>query len=91
MSQLKKVLITVPNALLEEVDLAASRDNINRSELVREAMRLYLHERKKQTQSEEMKKGYQEMASINLEFAELCFDADCETLSAYEKKLAECE
>ncbi len=91
MSQLKKVLITVPDALLAQVDSVVSSENINRSEFVREAMKLYLREKKKQLVQEQMKKGYQEMADINLNIARMCFDADEQALSAYEEKLAECE
>lgn len=91
MSQLKKVLITVPDALLAQVDSVASSENINRSEFVREAMKMYLCEKKKQSAAEQMKKGYQEMADINLNIARMCFDADERELSAYEEKLAECE
>lgn len=91
MSQLKKVLITVPDALLAQVDSVVSHENINRSEFVREAMKLYLREKKKQSLTEQMKKGYQEMADINLNIAMMCFDADEQELTAYEEKLAECE
>lgn len=91
MSQLKKVLITVPDALLAQVDSVASSENINRSEFVREAMKMYLREKKKQSVAEQMKKGYQEMADINLNIAMMCFDADEQELAADEEKLAECE
>lgn len=91
MSQLKKVLITVPDTLLEQVDLIASKEQTNRSEFVREAMRRYIEEKKKAELREEMKKGYQEMAELNLRLAEMYFDAENEQFSAYEEKLAECE
>ena len=91
MSQLKKVLITVPDALLAQVDSVASSENINRSEFVREAMKMYLREKKKQSVAEQMKMGYQEMADINLNIAKMCFDADEQEFAAYEEKLAECE
>ena len=91
MSQLKKVLITVPDSLLEAVDIAAKGDNVNRSEFVREAMKMYLLEKKKRTNFEQMKKGYQEMAELNLNIAETYFAAEEEAYSSYEEKLAECE
>ena len=91
MSQLKKVLITVPDSLLEAVDSAAKVENINRSEFVREAMKMYLSERRKHTRKEQLKKGYQQMAEINLSLAEVYFDAEEEAFSSYEEKLAECE
>ncbi len=91
MSQLKKVLITVPDTLLEQVDLIAGKERTNRSEFVREAMRRYIEEKKKAELKEEMKKGYQEMAELNLRLAEMYFEAESEQFSAYEEKLAECE
>lgn len=91
MSQLKKVLITVPDSLLEAVDSQAKIENINRSEFVRAAMKMYLSERKEQVLKEELKKGYQEMAKINLSLAETYFDAEEEAYLALEEKLAECE
>lgn len=91
MSQLKKVLITVPDSLLEAVDSQAKVENINRSEFVREAMKMYLSNKKKVAQKDELKKGYQEMAKINLSLAEAFFDAEEEAYLASEEKLAECE
>lgn len=91
MSQLKKVLITVPDSLLAAVDSAAKGENVNRSEFVREAMKMYLREKKKRAGEELMKKGYQEMAELNLSIARMCFDAEEEAILAYEEKLAECE
>ncbi|MBQ3181312.1 MAG: ribbon-helix-helix protein, CopG family [Clostridia bacterium] len=91
MSQLKKVLITVPDSLLEAVDSQAKVENINRSEFVREAMKMYLAERKKQAQNEELKKGYLKMAELNLSLAETYFNAEEEAYLALCEKLAECE
>ena len=91
MSQLKKVLITVPDALLKEVDSLAGKEAISRSELVLKAVKLYLSEKENMRKADRMKKGYQEMAEINAELAELCLNAEAEVLSAYEEKLAECE
>ncbi len=91
MSQLKKVLITVPDTLLEQVDALVGLEKTNRSEFVREAMRRYIEEKKKTALKEQMKKGYQEMAEINLSIAKMYFEAENEQFSAYEEKLAECE
>ena len=38
-----------------------------------------------------LKKGYKEMGSINLSLAEMCFEAESESLRLYEEKLTECE
>ncbi len=91
MSQQKKILISLPDSLLQEVDTIVTIERTNRSEFVREAMRLYIRERRRIELKDKMKKGYVEMAEINLNFAEMCFDADCELHFKYEEKLAECE
>jgi len=65
----RRIIITVPEALLYEVDDFTAALSINRSELVREAIKFYLGERKKRLVVEQMKKGYLEMAEINLSLA----------------------
>ena len=91
MSRQRKILISVPDSLLTEVDDFANSRNINRSEFIRDAMRLYIKERKKAEMCALMKKGYEEMAEINLELAEFCIDADEAQQRAYEVKLSECD
>jgi CopG family transcriptional regulator/antitoxin EndoAI len=91
LSQIKKILISLPDTLLREVDSIITVEKTNRSEFVREAMRLYIHERSRIEMRDKMKKGYQEMAEINLKLAEFCFEVDCELHYNYEEKLAECE
>lgn len=69
MSQVKRIMISLPDSLLAEVDVIAQAEQVNRSELIREAMRLYITERKRCILREQMKKGYLEMAKINLSLA----------------------
>ncbi len=69
MSASKRIIITVPDSLLCEVDKFTHIENRNRSEIVREAIMFYLGERKKELMIEQMKKGYIEMADINLHIA----------------------
>lgn len=66
MAQTKRIMISLPNNLLSEVDGVVAVENRTRSEFIREAMKLYLQERNKQQIREKMQKGYQEMAKINL-------------------------
>lgn len=91
LSRQKKILISLPDTLLSEVDNLATEQKINRSEFIREAMKLYIHERKKADITSKLKKGYEEMAMINLEIAEFCLEADNIQQQSYEEKLAECE
>lgn len=91
MAELRKILISLPDNLLKEVDSIVSVEKINRSEFVREAMKLYIREKRKIEMRDKMKKGYQEMAEINIRLAEICFDADNDQQDKYEEKLGELE
>ena len=76
MSQLKKVLFK----------LALVRNGANIS-----AVLDLLKKHKMIEQDKSLKKGYEEMALINRSLAEMCLEADNETLRQYEEKLTECE
>ena len=76
LSETKRIMISVPNRLLQEVDGIVERENSNRSEFIRQAMKLYLTERKKRHIRETMQKGYLEMANINLHIASEAFLAE---------------
>lgn len=91
MSQLKKILVSLPDSLLEQVNDYAQSSGINRSELVREAMKEYIANRKKSEMRERLKKGYEMMSAINLEWAEACMNADTQVQFEYEEKLSESE
>ncbi|HHX86867.1 MAG TPA: ribbon-helix-helix protein, CopG family [Firmicutes bacterium] len=66
MPETKRIMISLPDNLLSEVDGVVASEKKTRSEFIREAMRLYLQERKKRQIREKMQKGYLEMAKINL-------------------------
>lgn len=91
MAQLKKILISLPDNLLKEVDSIVAMENINRSEFVREAMKLYIREKRRIEMRDRMKKGYQQMAEINVKLAEMCFEADNDQQQKYEEGLRELE
>lgn len=91
MARNKKILISLPDSLLDEADSMATRQNVNRSEFIREAMKLYIREKKKNEIAERLKKGYEEMGQFNLDYSEFCLQADNRELQLYEDKLAECE
>ena len=74
--QTKRIMISLPDHLLEEVDGVAELENSNRSELIRQAMKLFLHERKKRLIRDSMQRGYMEMAKINLLMASEAFHAE---------------
>lgn len=77
MAASKRIVVSVPDQLLREIDGVVAMERWNRSALIREAVRAYLEERKKRDMREQMKRGYREMARINLTLAEegLVFEA----------------
>lgn len=77
----KRIMISLPQNLLQEVDGLAAKEKSNRSELIRQAMKMYLRERKKKFIRETMQKGYMEMANINLNIASEAFQAEEEAES----------
>jgi len=85
----KRIMISLPESLLEEVDVIVSIEKRNRSEFIREAMKLYLAERKRRSLREQMKRGYLEMAQINLGLAVESLSLENEVEKRLEKKLAE--
>jgi len=84
-------MISLPESLLAEVDGLATLERRNRSEFIREAMKLYITERKRRKIREQMKRGYQEMAPINLALAVENYDVENEVQRYYDKSLAECK
>lgn len=78
MAELKRIMISIPNSLLQEVDGIIAMEKLSRSQFVREAMRLYIEDRKRKAVRDMMRKGYQEMAIINLTLAEEGLPADVE-------------
>nr|WP_277995634.1 ribbon-helix-helix protein, CopG family [Desulfitibacter alkalitolerans] len=91
LSRVKRIMISIPENLLKEVDGLANREKRNRSEFIREAMKLYISEQNKRNIREQMKKGYQEMAQINLCLAVENYEVENEAQEYYEEKLAECK
>jgi len=90
LAQTKRIMISVPNKLLQEVDQVVQEGNGNRSQFIREAVQMYILHRKRATIREQLKYGYQNMADINLLLAEEDSDDD-QLLDHYERLLAEAE
>jgi len=91
LAQLKKILISLHDNLLKEVDSIVAMEKINRREFVREAMKLYIREKRRIEMRDKLKKGYQQMAEINIKLAEICFEADNDQQQKYEESLRELE
>lgn len=90
MAESKRIIISLPITLLEEVNDIINIENKNRSEVIREAMRFYLSEKRKGRLREEMRKGYLEMSTLNLLLCEESFECEEEVRISVESKLVEC-
>ncbi|MGM9929566.1 MAG: antitoxin endoai [Bacillus sp. (in: firmicutes)] len=84
-SATREILIQLPQNLLTEIDGCVKEDNVNRNELLYRATKMYLHERKKRKIRDDMKRGYIEMATINLSIASEAFLAEYEAEHCVER------
>ena len=84
MSQLKKIWISLPDSLLSEMDRIAVVEQSRRSNLMQEAIQQYIDRRNRRLLVEQMKKGYQEMANINLSLAIEHYYLEAEVTRKYE-------
>lgn len=91
MPGVKRIMISLPESLLEEVDGLASSEQLNRSEFIRKAMKRYIDDNHKKNLREQMKQGYREMAEINLSLAAEGNDLENEAQESYEEKLTRCK
>lgn len=72
----ERIMINLPQHLLNEVDGMIKQENVDRSEFISQATKMYLRERKKRQIRETMQQGYMEMAKINLNIASESFLAE---------------
>jgi CopG family transcriptional regulator/antitoxin EndoAI len=84
-SDKRRVVVYLPDQLLQQVDGIAQRQRTNRSEVIREAMRLYLAEQRKRDIRALMQQGYMEMARINLRLASEAFPLEQEAGGTVER------
>ena len=79
MTDTEKNFVDIPDSF--------SNNNLKKNNI----MNKYIAGRRKKEVCDLLKKGYKEMAAINLEWAETCLEADNQCQSDYEEKLSECE
>lgn len=88
MAETRRIIVSLPESIIEEVDDIVSTENKNRSDFIREAVYTVLLERRRAGIREQMRQGYMEMAQINLRMAvDLC-QAEEEATACYERKLS---
>jgi len=79
-SPVAKVTISLVPELLQATDRLAEQENKPRSQIIREALALYLKERERQA----MISGYQEMAELNRQLAKESVAAVNEVWARYD-------
>lgn len=87
MAKTRRIMVNLPNSLLEEMDVMVPIESENRSEFIIEAMKLFIDGKKKINISEKLKEGYKEMSKINLVLAEIGLEQDILDLIIYEARL----
>lgn len=87
MAQAKRIMVSLPESLLQEVDGIVRRETGNRSAFIREAMLLLIAERHNHERIEVCRLGYKKMGKINLELAEDGLEEDSRDLDNYENHL----
>ncbi len=83
MAAVKKVLITLPESLLHEVDSLASMGQYHEKRMCPGSDALLFGRKKKAEIRESLIRGYQEMAALNLVVAEEFTAADQEVWPRY--------
>jgi len=83
----RRIIVTVSETLLGEVDEYMTRERKSRSEVIRDALKYYLGEYKRETLKDQMKRGYLEMAQINLAIANENARDEIELLACKQKLL----
>ena len=85
-------MISLPDSLLKEIDGFIKNESQNdRSEFIKDAMKLYLKEKKKEKIREQLRNGYLEMSAFNKKLASEGLEYDSKVMTYYEDSLAECE
>jgi CopG family transcriptional regulator/antitoxin EndoAI len=77
----------MPDSLLQEVDGIVSRETGNRSEFIREAVKLLIAERQRRGKLDWYRIGYEHVGKLNQTLAEDGMAVDCGDLENYENYL----
>lgn len=80
---MKKIMITVPDDLLQLTDKEAKNGKMSRSEIIRASLKRYLEERLKKELREKLKEGYIVGAKRDLKIAEEFSYSDYEVVKKY--------
>jgi CopG family transcriptional regulator/antitoxin EndoAI len=86
-AQAKRIMISLPDSLLQEVDGIVNRETGNRSEFIREAVKLLIAERQRRGKLDWYRIGYERVGKLNRTLAEDGLAVDYGDLENYENYL----
>jgi CopG family transcriptional regulator/antitoxin EndoAI len=86
-AQAKRIMISMPDSLLQEVDGVVNRETGNRSEFIREAVKMLLAERQRRGNLDRYRVGYEQVGGLNRKLAEEGLAVDYSDLENYENYL----
>jgi CopG family transcriptional regulator/antitoxin EndoAI len=89
MVQAKRIMVSLPDSLLQEIDGIVRCETGNRSAFIREAVRLLVDERRRRERLEKYRTGYEKVGQLNRRLAEDGLITDCRDLEKYETYLDE--
>jgi CopG family transcriptional regulator/antitoxin EndoAI len=89
MAQAKRIMVSLPDSLLQEVDGIVRHETGNRSAFIREAVRLLVEERRRRVKFQKYQAGFEKVGQLNRRLAEDGLQADCRDLEKYETYLDE--
>ncbi|WP_425542240.1 antitoxin [Salinibacillus aidingensis] len=81
----QEIVVKLPQQMVEELDNLRKYEDCDRNDLICQAMKMYLHDKKKRDIRETMRRGYVEMANINLNIASEAFQAEEEAETTLER------
>jgi CopG family transcriptional regulator/antitoxin EndoAI len=80
---MRRVIVTMPPDLLQQVEEMAAKLDFNRSQFIRHALEAFLEEQRRRELRELLKEGYLVNAERDLRIAEEFAHADYETVVRY--------
>jgi CopG family transcriptional regulator/antitoxin EndoAI len=83
MSVMRRIIVTMPPDLLQQVEEMAQKLDFNRSQFIRRAVEAFLEEQHRRELRELLKEGYLVNAERDLRIAEEFAHADYETVVDY--------
>lgn len=88
MGHMKEMHVFLSKSVADSMEDLKSRTHRNDDEIVNEALKSYLKEWRRQEMLSQLQTGYENMALINLQMAEMGLDTELNLLERYEADLA---